>query len=58
LLWNVVNADYNAEQALRNSREFDVIALQEYGVITSLLQLDIKGAFDTINYIRLLDTLR
>ena len=26
--------------------------------ITSLLQLDIKGAFDTVNHIRLLDTMR
>ena len=26
-------------------------------VVASLLQLDIKGAFDTVNYIRLLDTL-
>jgi retron-type reverse transcriptase len=27
-------------------------------MITSLLQLDIKGAFDTVNHIRLLDTMR
>ena len=28
------------------------------GVTASLLQLDIKGAFDTVNHTRLLDTLR
>lgn len=28
------------------------------GAIASLLQLDIKGAFDTVNHTRLLDTLR
>ena len=27
-------------------------------VVASLLQLDIKGAFNTVNYIRLLDTLQ
>jgi hypothetical protein len=30
----------------------------KHGATTSLLQLDIKGAFDTVNHIRLLDTLR
>lgn len=30
----------------------------QYGAVASLLQLDIKGAFDTVNHIRLLDTLR
>jgi Reverse transcriptase (RNA-dependent DNA polymerase)/Endonuclease-reverse transcriptase len=29
-----------------------------YGAVASLLQLDIKGAFDTVNHIRLLDTMR
>jgi hypothetical protein len=29
-----------------------------HGAIASLAQLDIKGAFDTVNYTRLLDTLR
>jgi hypothetical protein len=29
-----------------------------HGAIVSLLQLDIKGAFDTVNHIRLLDTLQ
>lgn len=29
-----------------------------YGAVASLLQLDIKGAFDTVNHTRLLDTLR
>jgi hypothetical protein len=29
-----------------------------HGGVASLLQLDIKGAFDTVNYTRLLDTLR
>jgi hypothetical protein len=29
-----------------------------HGAVASLLQLDIKGAFDTVNHIRLLDTLR
>jgi len=28
------------------------------GAVSSLLQLDIKGAFDSVDYIRLLDTLR
>ena len=30
----------------------------ESNAIASLLQLDIKGAFDAVNFIRLLDTLR
>ena len=30
----------------------------DQGAMASLLQLDIKGAFDTVNYTRLLDTLR
>jgi hypothetical protein len=30
----------------------------KHDATTSLLQLDIKGAFNIVNYIRLLDTLR
>ncbi len=30
----------------------------QHDVITSLLQLDIKGTFDIVNHIRFLDTLR
>lgn len=30
----------------------------KHGAVASLLQLDIKGAFDTVNHVRLLDTLR
>jgi hypothetical protein len=30
----------------------------QYEAVAPLLQLDIKGAFDTVNHIRLLDTLR
>lgn len=30
----------------------------DHGAVASLLQLDIKGAFDTVNHTRLLDTLR
>ncbi len=32
-----------------------VYMVWQHSVIASLLQLDIKGAFDTINHIRLLD---
>ncbi len=35
-----------------------IYTVWQCGVMVSLLEFDIKGAFDTINYIRLLDTLR
>ncbi len=35
-----------------------VYTVWQYGVMMSLLQLDIKKTFDTVNHIRLLDTLR
>ncbi len=47
------------------STELAVTIVQEavytawsHGAVASLLQLDIKGAFDTVNHLRLLDTLR
>ena len=47
----------STELALRLVTDIVHTAWRE-GAIASLAQLDIKGAFDTVNHIRLLDTLR
>ena len=47
----------NTELAIRMVTEAVYTAWKRHAV-ASLLQLDIKGAFDIVNYIRLLDTMR
>jgi hypothetical protein len=47
----------NAELAIRVVTEAIYSSWKHRGV-ASLLQLDIKGAFDMVNYVRLLDTMR
>ena len=47
----------NTELAMRMVTEA-VYASWKRRAVTSLLQLDIKGAFDTVNHVRLLDTMR
>jgi hypothetical protein len=49
--------DRSTELAVRMVTD-SVYTAWQYGAVASLLQLDIKGAFDTVNHIRLLDTLR
>ena len=47
----------STEHAIRIVTEA-VYTAWRHRAVTSLLQLDIKGAFDTVNHIRLLDTMR
>ena len=47
----------NTELAIRIVTE-TVYTAWKRRAVTSLLQLDIKGAFDTVNHVRLLDTMR
>src|SRR5207248_1361179 len=47
----------NTELAIRMVTE-TVYASWKRRAVTSLLQLDIKGAFNTVNHVRLLDTMR
>ena len=51
LSWNVANADHNAEQALRNNREADVIALQEMVINKST-----KSVYTNERYHRVFDS--
>ena len=51
LSWNVANADHNAEQALRDSREADVVALQEMSINKST-----KSVYTNERYHRVFDS--
>src|SRR6266516_3340443 len=51
LSWNVANADHNAEQALRDKREFDLIALQEMSINKST-----KSVYTNERYHRVYDS--
>ena len=51
LSWNVANADHNAEQALRDSREADIVALQEM-----LINKSTKSVYTNERYHRVFDS--